>query len=105
MIHIAEMEYLSSVWTPFGLVGELYDDNELNALTSFGNFTGEHVQSLAGEGRDSQPVLYISVRLNYICSGTRYLGSLAWLQALHLKQTPALPTGWKTAWGRGANNV
>lgn len=50
VIHIAQMECLSSVWTPFSLVGELDDDNELNALTSFGNFTGEHVQSLAGKG-------------------------------------------------------
>lgn len=44
------MECLSRVWTPFSLVGELYDDNELNALTSFGNFTEEHVHNLAGKG-------------------------------------------------------
>lgn len=50
VIHFAQMECLSSAWTPFNLLRELYDDNELHALTSFGNFTGEHVQNLAGNG-------------------------------------------------------
>lgn len=57
--------------------GELCDDNELNALTSFGNFTGEHVQNLASAGRDSHPGPYIPVCLNCRCSDKRCLESLS----------------------------
>lgn len=56
-------------------------------------------------GRTSQSVLYFSIHLNYICSNKCFLESLAQLQALHLKQTPSLPTGWESALGSSANDV
>lgn len=68
-----------------------------------GILLGNMCRTWLARGSDSQPVLYISVCLNYIRSDKCYPESLAQLQSLHLKQTPVLPTGWETALGSGAN--